>query len=95
MIKMDSQVCFIWLTFSPILWHVNPVFQAPSDKVSAFQSELDTSNAHVMFQLSFVFEACLQANRSINTENKKIWKHILQVDDNCMVFCLNTNAHEI
>jgi len=57
MIKMDSQVCFIWLTFSPILWHESPVFQAPSDKVSAFQNELDTSNAHAMFQLWIVFEA--------------------------------------
>lgn len=95
MIKMDSQVCFMGLTFSPILWHVNPVFQAPSDKVSAFQSELDTSNAHAMFQLWFMFEACPQANRTISTENKKTWNHIPQVDDNHVVFCLNTNIHEI
>lgn len=57
--------------FPPILWHVSPVFQAPSDKASTFQCELDISNAHAMFQLQFVFEACPQANRTISTENKK------------------------
>lgn len=70
-IKMDSWVCFIWFTFSPMLWPVSLVFQPPSDRVSAFQSELDTSNAHDMFQLWFVFEACPQANRTASTENKK------------------------
>lgn len=94
-IKMDSWVCFIWLTFSPILWHVSPVFQAPLDKVFVFQSELDTSNAYAMFQLWFVFDACPQANRTISTKNKKTWKHVPQVDDNHVVFCLNTNIHEI
>lgn len=94
MVKMDSWVCFIWFTFSPMLWPVSLVFQPPSDRVSAFQSELDTSNAHDMFQLWFVFEACPQASRTITTENKKTWKHIPQVDDNHVVFCLNTNIHE-
>lgn len=91
---MDSWVCFIWFTFPPMLWPVSLVFQAPSDRVSAFQSELDTSNAHDMFQLWLVFEACPQANRTISTESKKTWKHIPQVDDNYVVFCLNTNIHE-
>lgn len=94
MIEMDSWVCFIWFTFPPMLWPVSLVFQAPSDRVSAFQSELDTSNAHDMFQLWLVFEACPQANRTTSTENKKTWKHIPQVDDNYVVFCLNTNIHE-
>lgn len=94
MIKVDSWVWFIWFTFSPMLWPVSLVFQPPSDRVSAFQSELDTSNAHDMFQLWFVFEACPQAKRTISRENKKIQKHIPQVDDNHVVFCLNTNICE-
>lgn len=94
MIKMDNWVCFIWFTFLPMLWPVSLVFQLPSYRVSAFQSELDISNAHDMFQLWFVFEACPQANRTISTENKKTRKHIPQVDDNRVVFCLNTNICE-
>lgn len=95
MIKTDSWVCFIWLTVSPFLWHASLVFQAPSDKSSAFHTELDTWNAHAVFQLWFVFEAYPQANRTISTENKKTGKHIPQVDDKHMVFCLCEGIHEI
>lgn len=71
LIKMDTWVCFIWFTFPPMLWPVSLVFQPPSERVSAFQRELDTSNAHDMFQLWFVFEACPQANKTASIENKK------------------------